>query len=193
MVVVAVDADEAGAVDQRVEDLGGLEVGGNEDAGLEAEARGLGGDGVGEVAGRGAADGGEAELLRVGEGDGDDAILEGERREADGVVLDVEIVGADALAEVFGADERGEAYGQIGLEAFGDGQEGGVAPDVGGAGGDVLAGEVAAGGFEVVGDFEGGQAVGAGGERLVAEALAALVALQLIRLSTGIIHCTLLQ
>ena len=62
VVVVAVDADEARAVDQRVEDLGGLEIGGDEDAGLEAEARGLRGDGVGEVAGGGAADGVEAEL-----------------------------------------------------------------------------------------------------------------------------------
>ncbi len=121
VVVVAVDADEAGTVDQRVEDLGGLEIGGNEDGGLEAEARGLGGDGVGEVAGRGAADGGEAEALGVGERDGDDAILEGERREADGVVLDEEVVGADALAEISGADERGEAYGEIGLEPSGMG------------------------------------------------------------------------
>ena len=100
VVVVAVDADEARAVDLGVEDLCGLEVGGDEDAGLEAEARGLRGDGVGEVAGGGAADGVEAELARVGEGDGDDAVFEAEGREADGVVLDVEIAGADALAEI---------------------------------------------------------------------------------------------
>ena len=76
MVVVAVDADEARAVDQRVEDFGGLEIGGHEDAGFEAKARGLCGDRVGEVAGGGAADGVEAEVARVGEGDGDDAVLE---------------------------------------------------------------------------------------------------------------------
>ena len=73
------------------------------------------------------------------------------------------------------------------------GRRRGVAPDAGGAGGDVFAGEVAAGGFEVVGDFEGSQAVGAGGEGLVAEALAALVAVQLDTRRTGIIHCTLLR
>ena len=147
----------------------GFEIGGDEDAGLEAEAGGLGGDGVGEVAGGGAADGVEAELARVGEGDGDDAIFEAEGREADGVVFDVEVGCADALAEILCADERGEAYGEVGLEAFGDGEESGVAPDVGGAGGDVFLGEDAADGFEVVGDFEGGETVGAGGEGLVAE------------------------
>ena len=67
------------------------------------------------------------------------------------------------------ADERGEAYGEVGLEAFGDGEQRGVAPDVGWAGGDGFAGEDAADGFEVVGDFERGEAVGAGGEGLVAE------------------------
>ncbi len=168
VVVVAVDADETRTVDLGVEDFGWLEVGRNEDAGLEAEAGGLGGDGVGEVAGGGAADGLEAELLRVGQGDGDDAIFEAEGWEADGVVLDVEVGGADAFAEVLCADERGEAYGEVGLEAVGDGEERGVAPDVSWAGGDVFAGEDAADGFEVVDDFEGGEAIGAGGEGLVA-------------------------
>ena len=182
MVVVAVDADETRAVDLGVEDLCGFEVGGNEDAGLEAEAGGLSGDGVGEVAGGGAADGLEAEPARVGEGDGDDAVFEAEGRETDGVVLDVEVGCADSFAQILCADERGEAYGEVGLEAFGDGEESGVAPDVGGAGGDVFQGEDAAGCFEVVGDFEGGEAVGAGGEGLVAEPLAALVALSSYRL-----------
>ena len=77
-------------------------------------------------------------------------------------------------------DQRREANGKVGLEAVGNGEQRGVAPDVGGAGGDGLAGEDAASGFQVVGDFERSQAVGAGGEGLVAETLAALVALQLV-------------
>src|ERR1700730_8655668 len=96
VVVVAVDADEARAVDEGVEDLGGLEFGGHEDAGLEAEAGGLRGHGGGQVAGGGAAYDIEAELLCVGQSDGDDAVLEAERGEADGVVFDVEVAGADA-------------------------------------------------------------------------------------------------
>ena len=181
VVVVAVDADQARAVDLGVEDLGGLEVGGDEDAGLEAEARGLRGDGVGEIAGGGAADGRRSRTAcALASATETTRSLKLSVGKADGVVLDVEIGGADALAEILGADERREAYGKVGLEALGDGQQRGVAPDVGRAGGDGLAGEDAADGFEVVGDLERGEAVGAGGERLVAEALAALVALQLV-------------
>ena len=143
-------------------------------------------DRVGEVASGGAADDVEAELLRVSEGDGDDAILEAEGGKADGVVLDVEVGSADTLAEIFCTYERGKAYGEVGLEAFGDGEESGVTPDIGRAGCDVFSGEDAAGGFEVIGDLEGGEAVGACGERLVAKSLAALVALQLVP-ATGVV------
>ena len=92
MVVVAVDAHQARAIDLRVENLGRLEIGRHKDVRLQAEARGLRRDRVRQVAGRGAADRGEAEGLRVGERDGNDAILEAQRRKADGIVLDVEIV-----------------------------------------------------------------------------------------------------
>ena len=187
VIVVAVDANEAGAVDLGVENLCGLEVGGDEDGGLEAEAGGLRGDGVGEVAGGGAADGVEAELARVGEGDGDDAIFEAEGWEADGIVFDEEIRCADALAEIGCANERSEAYGEVGLETFRDRKESGIAPDVRRTGSDVFFGEDAANGVEVVAEFEGIEAVGARGEGLVAVSLAALIALQLIA-ATGIIH-----
>ena len=55
---------------------------------------------------------------------------------------------------------------------------------------DVFLGEDAADGLEIVGDFEWGDAVGAGGEGLVAIPFAALVALQLIP-ATGIVHDSL--
>ena len=57
VVVVAVDADQRRAVNLGVENLRRLEIGGDEDVGLEAEARGVRGNGVGQVAGRRAADG----------------------------------------------------------------------------------------------------------------------------------------
>src|SRR5260370_35714878 len=187
MVVVAVDADEARTVDEGVEDLGGLEVDGDEDGGLQVEAGGVSGERVREVAGRGTTDGGEAGLLRVGEWDGDDAIIERERLEAARVVLDVEMVCADAFAEVVRANKRREAYGKVRLEAFGDGAQRGVTPDAGGAGGDGFAGEDAAHSLQVVGDFQGGETVGTGGEGLVAKELATLIALQFVP-ATGIVH-----
>ena len=63
LVVIAGDAHQARAEDVRAEHLGGLEIGGNEDPGLEAHARRLRGDGVGEIAGGGAAHDLEAERL----------------------------------------------------------------------------------------------------------------------------------
>ena len=122
VVVVAVDADEARTIDQGVEDLGGLQVCGHQDAGLEAKARGLGSDRIGEIAGRRAADRVEAELARVRQRNRDYAILEAERGKADRVVLDVEIGGADARAESAGVDQRGEADGQVRLKALRHGQ-----------------------------------------------------------------------
>ena len=61
MVVVAVDTDEAGAVDLGVQNLCGLKIGRHENGGLEAETSGLRGNRVGEIAGRGAPDGLKAE------------------------------------------------------------------------------------------------------------------------------------
>ena len=72
------------------EDLSLLEVVGNEDVTVEPGLCGVGGDGVGEVAGRRAADGVEAELDRLGDRDRDDALLVGVGRVVDRVVLDVQ-------------------------------------------------------------------------------------------------------
>ena len=91
------------------------------------------------------------------------------------------------LPRVAGADEGGEAHGEVGLEALGDGEEAGVAPDAGGASADGLAGELAAGGIKVVGDFQGGEAVWTSREWAIAVAFATLVAFQFVR-GTGILH-----
>ena len=91
LVVGAVDADDVGAIDERAEDFALLEIGGDEHVALQAGAGGIGGDGVGEVAGRGAGDDLEAEFARAAQRDGDDAVFEGERRVIDRVVLDVEL------------------------------------------------------------------------------------------------------
>ena len=55
MIVVAFHADQSGAVHLGIENLRWLEVGGHQDVGLQAEARGMRGHRVGQVAGRRAA------------------------------------------------------------------------------------------------------------------------------------------
>ncbi len=91
--------------------------------------------------------------MRVGQGDRDDAILEAERREADGIILDVEIVDANALAEILRANQRGKADGQVGQKALRDGEKFFIAPDVGGASGDGLARKATANRLQLVLDF----------------------------------------
>jgi len=159
VVVVAVDADDAGAVDGSVEDFSGFEIGGNEHAGVETLLRGLRSDGVGEVAGGGAADGGEAEAASGDEGGADDAVLEGERGEADGVVFHVEILDAETGSEFRGSDKRRPAGGVGRLEAVGDGEKLGVAPHIEGSAGKIVAAGFFLEGVVVVGDFERGEAV----------------------------------
>src|SRR4029079_1275662 len=96
VVVVAVDGHQRRRVDSRTDDLAALEVAGDEYVGVEARARGMRGDTVGEVAGRRGGERRKPELLRLRRGDGDDAVLErpgGVRA----VVLDVEILQPELL------------------------------------------------------------------------------------------------
>jgi hypothetical protein len=92
-------------VDAGREDLLLLEVGRDEDVGLHAERGAVGGDRVGQVAGRGAREDLVAELAGARRGDRDDAVLERVRR-VRGVVLDPHLAQAEALGE---AGRRGSA------------------------------------------------------------------------------------
>ena len=104
LVIGALDADDLGAVDAGAEDLGPLQVGGHEDVAVEAGGGGVGGHAVGQVAGRGAADGREAELAGLAQGHRHDAVLERQRREVDGVVLDPELLDAQLGGQAIGPD-----------------------------------------------------------------------------------------
>src|SRR5215475_1837083 len=64
VIVVAVDADDAGAVNGGIQNFGRLEIGGDKDAGVEALLGGLRGHRVREVAGGGAADSFKLEAAR---------------------------------------------------------------------------------------------------------------------------------
>ena len=64
-IVVAFDANDLRAVNQRIHYLALFEIGGNEDVSLESGGGGIRGDGVGQVAGRGASDCVKAEFTRT--------------------------------------------------------------------------------------------------------------------------------
>jgi len=83
----------------------------------------LRGDGVGEIAGGRAADGGEIEAARGGESCGDDAVLEGEGRKAHGVIFEIEILQAPERGELVRGDQRRAADGVWTCEAFGKGEK----------------------------------------------------------------------
>ncbi len=65
LVVGATHLDDLGPVDAGAENLGALQVGGDEDVALQPGGGGVGGDAVGQVAGRGTADGGKAEFAAL--------------------------------------------------------------------------------------------------------------------------------
>ena len=140
----------------------------------------MGGDGVGEVAGRGAGDGVEAQLLRLGDGDGDDAVLEGVGR-VGGVVLDPELgVEPEALGEAVGAQQRRQAGLERVAGATLEGQEVGVAPDSLRAGLDLALGLGRVETGEVVGDFQRPEAVLTGEMSAEVVRRPALLALQVL-------------
>ena len=76
MVIIPLNGDDLGPVNRRAQHLALFQTIGNEHIGLQAGGSGIGGDASREVAGRGAADGLEAELDCLAQRDGDDAILE---------------------------------------------------------------------------------------------------------------------
>ena len=108
VVVVALHGEERRAVDGGRDDLLLLQVGGHEDVALQAVRRGVGGDGVGQVAGRGAGHDPVAELLRLLERDRDDAVLEGVRR-VGRVVLHPHVPQPEGLGQARGLHQRRHA------------------------------------------------------------------------------------
>src|SRR5829696_305930 len=111
------------------------------------------GDGVGQVAGRGARHRLEAELLRLGNGYRDYAVLEGVGRVC-GVVLDPELAQSEPLRQPVGADQRRQPRLERIPGAPLEGQEIGVAPDSSRTRLDLPAGLLSVEVREVVGDLE---------------------------------------
>src|SRR5439155_14159090 len=103
-----------------------------------------------------------------------DAVLEGKRREAYGIVLDVEIFQAELVGETIGGDQRRATYGVRRLEIFRDRKKFGVAPHVEVAGSEVVAAHALFDGGVVEGDFEWRETVFAERARSVPPSLATL-------------------
>jgi len=174
------DSNERRSIDLSVEDLGGFEVSRNEDEGLEAQPRSVCRNGVRQVAGGGAADGVEAKGLGIGKGDGDHAIFEAERGHADGVILDVQIAGANLGSESRRLHEWRKAGWSLRNVAIGDWQQRPVAPHVQGTLGDGFAGNAGARVLEVVGHLKRGKTFIADGKRLKTIGLAAFPTSQFV-------------
>ncbi len=127
VVVVAPHRDEVAAVHAGGEHLLLLEIERDEHVRLHPGRRGMGRDRVGEVAGRGAGDGLEAELTGAGQRDRDDAILE-RMRGIGRVVLDPYLPQAELLGQPVGLQQRRPAGGQDPARGGLHRQEVGVAP-----------------------------------------------------------------
>ena len=91
MVVVSCDADNFGAENIGAKNLCRLQIRGNKDPRLQAFPRSMRGDGIGQISGGRARNRVESEFARVRQRYGNHAVLEAQRRQADGIVLDVEI------------------------------------------------------------------------------------------------------
>ena len=126
LIVVPGDAHDFRAEHIRAKNLRGLEVGWNKDPGLQPFARGVRGDGVGQVSGRGARHGVEPKLFRLRQRDGDHAVFKTQSRQADCVVLDIEIVRScgrptQLRSQAWSLKQRSEADRQPRYIALGEG------------------------------------------------------------------------
>jgi hypothetical protein len=159
VVIGPVDRDDGRAVGQGVVHLGRLEVGRDEDVGGEAQRGGCCRGRPGEVAGRRARERLDAELDGARRGDRDRPVLEAQRR-VPRVVLDPEAIETEARCEAVRRDEWRRAHRQAAGRWAVDGQQLGVAPDAGRAGGNRRAGQRPPGGPVVVFDLERSEAGG---------------------------------
>ena len=150
LIVVARDPHQLRAEDLRAGNFCRLKVGGNENPRVETFARGLRGHGICQIARRRAAHHLESKPARRRQSHRHHAILEGEGGEADGIVLHVEIAGSEPLAQVTRFHQRRKACRERALEAFGEGKQAAVAPQIRGSGLDILARKDAANGFQII-------------------------------------------
>ena len=177
LIVGAVHRHHGGAVHGGADDLAPLQVGGDEDHGAQAGAGGVGGDAARQVAGRGAGDGLEPELAGLGGRHRHHPVLEGIGR-VDAVVLDVEVVQAQLLAQVAGLEQWGEAGHDVHRVVAAGREQVVIAPDAQGPGGDAVMADHLGNGGVVVHHLQGPEAEVTNVEGLAGVLPAALAAPQ---------------
>jgi hypothetical protein len=138
--------------------------------------------GVCKVASRGAGNRIETEAASIRQSNGDHAVFKAQGRQANCVVLDQQIACAKGTAQSRRFDQRRETDRQVWLMSFGKRQQCRVSPNVGGAGGDFLAGKISAGAdlVVVVENFQRGEAIFANRLGNFTPALVALSTAQLV-------------
>src|SRR5260370_39826047 len=99
------------------------------------------------------------ESARGGESGCGNAILEGEGREANGVVLEIEIFQAPLRGEIARGDQRRAANGAWSYEVFRKREKRGITPHIEVACGEIFAANSFLQGIVVIGDFERGEAI----------------------------------
>src|SRR6266849_8966148 len=99
------------------------------------------------------------EAARGGESCGYNAVLEGKRREANGVIFEIEIFQAPFRGEFARRHQRRAADGVWTGVAFGKREKLRIAPHVEVASGESFAADGFLQGIVIVGDFEGGEAI----------------------------------
>ena len=118
VIVIAGNADDLCSVNLRSKDLGGFQIGRNEDASFESATGSLGRDCIGQVAGGRTAHNLEAEISGLRQGHSHHAVLKTQRREADGIVLDVERLTVELLAQSRSFNQGSKAHGEGRLKVF---------------------------------------------------------------------------
>ena len=143
LVVAPRDADDLRSEHIRTQNLRRLQVGRDKYPSLESLSRRMCRHGIRQIPGRRTRDSIESKLARLRQCHRNHAILEAQRRQADGIVLDVKILGerTQALSKMRRLEQRREPYWQSWFKALGEGQKLSVAPHVRGPLGNALASE----------------------------------------------------
>ena len=107
-VVCAADADDIRSVHQRAENFPRFQVGRDEDVTLQPATRRVGRNGICEITSRRAGDNFETQFPCARQGHTDHAVLEGQCRVVDRVILHPDLAQAQPLRQAIRLDERGE-------------------------------------------------------------------------------------